>query len=183
MDLNKLYSSVLKEVNQGTVVARNGRYSKGPYDTKLSPALQKYDDDLAHKDMLPLDDNFFQQWDKDTVDAAWKDAHQKAIETDDTISKIAKEYISMFPGTQVTSRLKTGFSAKRKASSVDVGWAGMDDLVGYAIIFDNQEDVIKAAKRMYDDDKCLRIYDYEDDDPCNYYGYNCSMRGKVGNEI
>lgn len=182
--MNKLlFESIYNEANFGTEVGRNGRRSKGPYDNKLSPALQMYDDELEHKDYLPWDDKDLEYFDKATNEAAWGKAHDLAIETDEVIADLVDELKENFPSVQVAHRIKSENSAKRKASSKEVGWAGLDDMVGYALVFDTQEEVESAADILKADDRIARIYDYVDDDPNKYYGYNCSLKADIGSEI
>ncbi len=179
----KLFEMIYNEANFGTEVGRSGRRAKGPYDNKLSPVLQQYDDDLAHKDYLPWDDDDLEYFDKATIEAAWNKAHDLALDTDKAIAELVEELKEHFPSVQVAHRIKSEHSAKRKASSKEVGWAGLDDMVGYALVFDTQEEVEAAADILKDDDRIARIYDYVDSDPNKYYGYNCSLRADVGSEI
>ena len=182
MNLNKLFESVLNEVNYGTQVGRTGPRSKGPYDNKLSASLQHYDDDLAHKDLLDWDDDFFKQWDKDTNDLAWNDTRKAADDVNREIRDLVDELVKIFPDVQVTHRIKSETSARRKASDKEVGWAGLDDMVGYALVFDNQKDVEAAADWFKENPKVARIYDYSDD-PAGYYAYHCALKADIGSEI
>lgn len=186
----KLFETIYNEANFGTEVGRSGRRAKGPYDNKLSPALASFDDQLDHERSNNEDElrkgrenKLWDAYDDAVSDRAWDKAHSLAVETDEAIADLVEELREHFPTVQVAHRIKSEHSAKRKASSKEVGWAGLDDMVGYALVFDTQEEVEGAADILKADDRVARIYDYVDSDPNKYYGYNCSLRADIGSEI
>lgn len=180
--LGKLFEALLDEKNFATNSGLHGKYSKISNDD-ASPDLRGYDDDLAHKDMLPWSDEDFAAFDKDTNNAAWNKASTLAKDVDSSIASIVNDLKDMYPTMQVKNRIKSEGSARRKASNKDVGWRGLDDMVGYAMIFDTFEDCEDAMDDLSGDPRIGRVYDYADDDELNYYAYHLALKGGVGSEI
>ena len=106
-----------------------------------------------------------------------------APKTKDRVEALANKIKEMYPTAAISGRIKHHDSLHRKAGMKEVGYAGLDDIVGYAIIFDNLEDQLGAAKYIHDPPEVKRIYDYGYDDPCGYYAMHCSLDGGVGSEI
>lgn len=180
--LQKLFEALLDEKNFATNSGLHGKYSKVSSDD-ASPDLRGYDDDLAHKDMLPWSDEDFAAFDKDTNNAAWNKASTLAKDIDSSIASIVNDLKDMYPTMQVKNRIKSEGSARRKASNKDVGWRGLDDMVGYAMIFDTFEEAEDAMDDLNGDPRIGRVYDYADDDELNYYAYHLALKGGVGSEI
>lgn len=186
MNKIKFFESLLDEANFGTQFGKQGPIAKGHDGTAASPDLQWADDDLKHKDMLPWNDDDLKHWDIDTrksvnnyIYNSGKDQQLKD-EVEDFVADIEEK----FPRTTHIGRIKSAVSLNRKASSADVGFSGLDDIIGFAVVFENKEDCDAAAKLCHDDDRIRRIYDYSYDDECGgYYAYHCLFNGGLGAEI